>query len=457
GATIEELEARRRDELKSFFIEALKGEISTHYSFELVDGRIVAKDGEPIEELLVRGLRADIKKATDDPFYEFLPYRSRAELDNFRKAQAMANNEVTYNTLLEVSVLNEELDTSEGNRLKLIKAAQKPYWGRTMVRVSHWDGAQLHIITTSSDNLKNAETFDKTNDISSAELFKEAVEKEFLYGLKAQTANQMLAEPLAFNITDGSWKNLAGRLVGRADQILALRQGGQWHQGRPKKEALNLRNHVDSQTEIIEGLLKADNRVAGAYDNYDDYQVAFQRELYNAIALMEMRLATGRTDEIIDYEVAAGNAGAVAEAEGRSYDGCGMVINANSQNHSAANQTGFESLLRLEGKPINCHNCKKKVVVDKKYLEKGELYCKKCGYHVDVCTGKITMKKKEKNLTSQVISGFDILARNFTKIRHETNIRKILKKQASAESELEKKRQAKFLRQEQEELLKIAA
>ena len=453
----EALEARREDELKSFIVEALKGEVNTHYNFELVNDQLVAKDGEPIEELLVRGLRADVKKATQDPFYKFLPYRSRAELDNFRKVQAMTAGQADYNSILEISAYNEELDTSKENRDKLIQAAQKPYWGRTMVRLSHWDGQQLHIISMSSDNLKNAESFDKAQATSSVLLFKEAAKKEFGYDFRAKNANEMLAEPLTFNVEDDSWKSLANGLVVRADKVLSDRHGGQWHQGRPKEESLNLQNYVDSQPEVISGLMQAERRAANENTNYEDYQKAFEQELFKCIALMELRLRLGKVNEkIVDYESAATGAGATAQSEGRSYDACGIVLNATSTGqHSTASQTGLESLKRLENKPIGCPNCEKKVVVDKKYLEKGQLYCRECGYHLDVCTGKRTFKERSRNMTGQVFSAFDILARGFKKIAHELNIKNILKKQAAAETEFERKRQEKLLQQEQAELLKM--
>ena len=453
----EALEARREDELKSFIVEALKGEVNTHYAFELVNNQLVAKDGEPIEELLVRGLRADIERASEDQFYEFLPHRSRAELDNFRIAQAMATGQVDYNTVLEISPYNEELDISKENRAKLIQAAQKPYWGRTMVRLSHWDGQRLHIISLSSDNLKNAESFNKAQGTSSVLLFKEATKEEFGYDFSARDANEMLAEPLTLSVRDDSWKNLANRLVTRADQILSARHSGQWHQGRPAEESLNLQSYVDSQQEIIDGLMQAEKRVSHENTNYGDYQMAFGQELYKCIALMEVRQKLGRDDEkIVDYESATAGAGAIARSEGRSYDACGVVLNANATRQpSTANQTGLESLKRLENKPVSCPNCEKKVVVDKKYLAKGELYCKKCGYHLDVCTGKKTIRGRNRNLTSQAFSGFDFLALDFKKVTHEVNIKNILKKQALAETEFEKRRQKKMLQEEQAQLLKL--
>ena len=73
GACINSFEKRRDDELISTLAEGLKGYVNTHYTFEMVDGQLVAEDGEPIEELLLRGLHSDMKMAAEDNFYIFLP------------------------------------------------------------------------------------------------------------------------------------------------------------------------------------------------------------------------------------------------------------------------------------------------------------------------------------------------------------------------------------------------
>lgn len=455
GAYTEGLEKRREDELSSLLVEGLKGEVSTHYTFELVDGQLVAKDGEPIEELLSRGLRSDIKLASEDDFFIFLPKRSRAELDNFRLVQAMTRGEINFNTLLEISTYNEELDTSQDNRDKLVRAAQKPYWGRTMIRLSHWDGQELHITTLSSDNLPAAQNFNRSTSTSSVAMFKEAAQKVLGYKFNATNANEMLAEPISFSIQDDSWRYLSGRLASEVDRKLAKRHGGDWHQGRPVSESIDLQKYVESQTEVRAGIRRADQRLAAQYSDYNEYQVAFGHEMYKALALLEKRLELGRTNEkIVDYEAASAGAGDIARAEGKSYDACGMVISSGQNQDSVAQQTGFESLMRLENKKIACYACKKDVVVDKKYLKKGQLHCKECGYHLDVCTGKASFEKGEKSPpeVDQAFGVFEIISVWWQRQSRETEIKKMAQRQAKAEvgekvTYLDVKRQEKKIRQ----------
>jgi len=386
-AALEGYERRRYDELTSGLAEALSGAVDTAYCFEMKDGHMVAEDGEVILDLLQRGLRKDIKLAATDNFYSFLPHRSKAELNNFRQIEAGARGEADANTWVEISTLTEELDNSPQNRDKLIKAAQKPYWGRTMIRVSHWDDEKLHIFTVSSDNLTAAESFDYSGDKSSVSIFKEATRRQLGYDFKAQDSLGMLAEPIELSINDHSWKDLARQIAAEADRIISERFGGRWRQGRPEQEAVDLQKYVESQGQVLTGLLNKEKKLAAESQDYDSYQAKFNKELFNCIALLEERLGTGRAEEsIVDYDTAASSAGQLAAAEGRVYDMCGEVVSSTTIN--TAQQVGSESLIRLIGRPVECPFCDKKVVVPASDLRDGKLYCKDCDLGVDVCTGE---------------------------------------------------------------------
>lgn len=447
-------EQRRYDEITSGLAEALSGTIDNSYPFRLENGRLVAEDGEPFEDLLIRGLHEDMKLASRDPFFSFLPQRSRAELDNFRRMEAMARGETTYNTILEISPCTEELDTSEPNRNKLIKASQKPYWRRTMVRLSHWDGDKLHIATLSSDNLKAAENFNFPEEGSSVSLFKEAVRRKLGYEYRADSSGDMLAEPIELELEGHSWKSIAKDVVAEADKILSERHGGIWRQGRPEGEAVDLQRYVESQTQIIEGLFKAERKIANSCSNYESYQTAFNRELFNCIALLERRLESGRTDEkIVDYEAASGSAGAVAQAQGRSYDMCGTIIAAGENN--VAQQAGSETLMRLQNKKVKCPECSEEVVVPTGKLKEGKLTCVECGYWLDVCTGKKGFNK-ESAPGIQIVSGFDVFIASLRKLDHEIRFNRLVKQHSEVPDEPARKRQEKLIANEELEIQRLS-
>jgi hypothetical protein len=369
------LERRRYEEITSGIAEALPGIVKTDYPFELKDGKLVASDGQSIEELLLNGRENDRQIAASDNFYKpFLPQRSEHEIDEFYEQEAMANEEVSYNTLITFSPYSEEYVNSDTEE-KIKKAGQKPQFKRGMLRVSHWDGERMHISTRSIDN-------------SNVDLFRQVAKEQFGYDFIAKDSTQMLGERIRRNIQDESWKDLAGSLTSKADSILSKEFGDVRIQGRTEKEAEDLQKFVESETEIIEGLLKADKHLAQQHSVYEGYKKAFEIKVYDTIALLEKRLELGAKEKVVDYEAASSGAGAIARAEGRSYDMCGNVLSANSSMAQAANETGFESLARLANKHVQCPFCKESVVVPKAELDKGILYCTECDTGVGVCTGK---------------------------------------------------------------------
>ena len=355
--------------------------LKTDWPFELVDGKLVAKDGEAIEKMLQRGLNSDIDMAGQDNFYEqFLVRRTKHELEELRDQEAMASGERNFNTIITFSPYSEEYVSSEESKRKLVAANQKPYWQRGVLRVSHWDGQRLNISTRSIDN-------------SSVGLFKETAEEALGYKFTANDSTEMLGERIHLKLDIGSGAILADKIANTSDQLIAEARGGRWEQGRPVEEAKDLQAYVEGQQQIIEELLKIDRDLAASSVDFETYQQTFDREIRKAVALLEMRLELGREDEkIIDYAMASTAAGNMADAAGKVYDMCGHMLSPNSTEAKTANQTGFESLLRLSGKKVECPACEKKVVVANDKLNKGRLHCSHCGFEVDGCTGQVYHK-----------------------------------------------------------------
>jgi hypothetical protein len=432
---IEGLRRRRYEEITSGIAEALPGVVKTEYAFDLKDGKLVAKDGQNIEELIKKGYENDQLITQRDPeFYEpFLPYRSVYEKEEFYEQEAMANEEVDYNTLVTFSPYTEEFDVEpltkkdkedpNHPRNKVIRAGQKPQFKRAMLRISHWDGDQLHIFTRSIDK-------------SSIDLLKETAKKSLDYEFQAEDSTAMLGERVRLNNSDGSWRDLPNSIVAAADVILTERFGTKHIQGRTEKEAKDLQKFVESETQIINSLLKIDSELAKQHDTFESYKRAFDDEMYNHIALLKKRLEFGITDKVADIKAASGGAGAVARAEGQTFDMCGNVIGPNSAAAQAASQTGFESLARLTNKEVQCPFCREKVVVAKKDLDNGKLYCKECDTGVDVCTGqKFSRGRKLKKLGERVMSFFEIIAEDFAKIKQQEKAKQLAKRERE---ELEK-------------------
>lgn len=378
---LQSLEKRRYDELTSGLAEALPGVVKTHWAFEPVDGKLVAKDGQTTEQLLINGLHDAIHKANHDSFYiPFLPARARHELDELREQEAMVNGRVNFNTIVTFSPYSEEYDTEE-TKEKLKNAAQDPDWQRAMIRVSHWDGEELHVFTSSSDN----------SDVS---LLRETAKVGLGYEFNAEDSTAMLGERIHLDVRNSAWLDLADSITAQADVILSKRQGGEWHQGRPAAEAKDTQKYIESQTEIIYDLLETEKKLAAGSNSFKEYKKAIDMVMYDHAALLKRRIGMGDNFSIIDVAAASVAAGNISRANGEVFNMCGYVLEPGSTEAQMAVRTGFESLMRLLGKEVKCPACEKKVVVPANKLLDGRLACKKCGYEVDACTGKVYKKPK---------------------------------------------------------------
>ena len=88
----EELEARRREEVSSGLAEGISGAVSTEWPCEFHDGKLVASDKEPIENMLQKAGEVVAKQAETDPFYaSFLPQRTAHELAELHEQEAMCS------------------------------------------------------------------------------------------------------------------------------------------------------------------------------------------------------------------------------------------------------------------------------------------------------------------------------------------------------------------------------
>ena len=93
---LQRLKKRRKVELQSTLAEGMRPEnlrtvIDTHYPIEMANGRLVADDGEPLEDMLNRALVEDTILAEKDEFFaDFLPQVTSHELDELHQWEAMA-------------------------------------------------------------------------------------------------------------------------------------------------------------------------------------------------------------------------------------------------------------------------------------------------------------------------------------------------------------------------------
>ena len=167
---------------------------------------------------------------------------------------------------------------------------------------------------------------------------------------------------------------------------------------------------------------------------------------------LEMLASTGSRAAVVE---SAGYYGGEARAEGTRYDGACPSDSGGAAAQEAANFAHGHRQNSNSEQCVYCPKCKKTVDADKDYFDRGWWHCTDCKSTAP--RKGVKQRPLPEEFTEESPDAFDILSLDWKKTTHEYKIKRILKRQAEAESEFEKKRLAKLLRQEQEELFKIAA
>jgi len=163
-------------------------------------------------------------------------------------------------------------------------------------------------------------------------------------------------------------------------------------QGRAK-DAINPQSIIEAYPEIAENYLKEVKSLARS-SKIDEFHNRLREVQYNHIALSK-EIIEGK-----DIEGPVGEAsvrsGTVAAYNGDAFNACGVIISMDKESEIIKG-SGFESLMHLSGKRIQCPECLVKVVVDDKLLEKGILQCSECDLTVSVCGDTSEALKYKRN------------------------------------------------------------
>jgi hypothetical protein len=358
---------RFEDEVTSGFSEALDGRVVSEFEFDVLDGKIIAADGEQLEGMMLRARMRAYEVAQLNPLMQFVVDRFDEEINELHEQQAMTQIGATYNTLITQSPMTFELAHLPA---LLKKGFQRPDLGRSMSRISHWDGKRMHIITRSLDS-------------SSLALLESTVRDALGHSYQSADSLSILRDRIKRSMTLDTARGLADSICSHYDNNYYLSTGIRTKQGM-RLGAVDLVRFVQSHPEITANVRAEVEKFASECRSYEEFQSMFSSCLYRHLALFD-EILQGRGLTGIDVSSSASDAGCRAEEIGIVYSMCGELIGG--ERDPIAIQTGFESLMLYSGKKVQCPNdkCRKMVVIEDKYLTDGVMHCKACKHTVDVC------------------------------------------------------------------------
>lgn len=345
------LERRFDVEVASGFSEALNGKVITEYSFGTENGKIVAEDGEPLEDMMLRSRRAAYELAATDPEMSFVADRFEAEIDELHMQQRMVGGREEHNTLIKISPMTMELS----NRPDLLKQGyQRPDLKRSMMRISHWDGKKMHILTRSLDN-------------SSLDLLSETATEAFDENYTDMSSLQMLKKDVMRTMSLDEARTLLDYASTAYDKHLYRETGRTSNQGAYAPEDVDLLRFVESHPDILANVKKEVGEFVLLCETYDEFDSRLTSCLYRHLALYEDLLSGGSYDVQAISDSASG-AGNRAAEQGTVYSMCGDLIAANTPG-LLGTQTSFESLRLAD----------RQQVIDKLIADKRSGRCLTCG------------------------------------------------------------------------------
>ncbi len=378
-----DLDRRMRDEFESSLVESLDGRVNTHYDFAVVDGQVVAEDGERLLIYLDRAVvQADAMAAGDDYYADFLPQRTRNERREQVEIERMIADPSLGNTTVVLSPYSEEFDLGDG---KLKHAFQRPDCQRAMLRISHYDGSRVHMIVRSLDS-------------SSLRVIRQLASETFDTDLHSASSTQIQGHinRRVCNSTEEA-EQLADKIAAQYDLILGM--DANFSQGRMISRESDLQNEIaENHADIIDSLCINTRLLARNSTSFESFKDKLDGLMYDHIALAKGRINGELAEDGVLAEQII-SAGEKAAERGDVYNVCGTILAGNKPAEMSA-KTGLESLMLLSGKMIQCPNtdCRKMVVVDDSLLREGVLQCSHCANTVDVCGDKAKAAQYKKKL-----------------------------------------------------------
>jgi hypothetical protein len=404
-----ELELRAHNELESYFIEGLKGYIATHYSFNFNGEHVVADDGELVVDMMERaGSEVDLLCREDSFYTQFLPARYKHEFAELAEQEAMCRNDSRHTALFSISPWSEEyFDHTQPN--KLIRAHQKPYFKRSMLRISVWDGSKLHIFTRSLDG-------------SSVELLRNVSRDVLGYEFSATTSTDMLGERVRLNAGIDEVEAVIADFIRVYDSRLVDLNGGSYIQGRVQETDTDIAHFMRENAYLTASLVSRLKVIARRSKSYKEFESQFNDEVFGHLSLAEKIITGQTTNHLADLDTALSSARSQASAEGSVFDVCGHIISADKHS-TVAYMNGFESLTLIARRKLRCPKCNVDVRPDQDAIKDDVLQCPHCDHTVSVCGSKSMemyhrgrARKRRKNISAhravraESASSFDVLA-----------------------------------------------
>jgi len=387
GSQDEELQARlyeqAADQEATLISEVLDGAVITDFKFTAQEGKLYLLQPDGVadwQRMHEHGVLRAEAKAAEDPGFRTYAEIARAELEESRLQEEMVRTGRPA-AMVKLSLCGDDVMSAE----QLKKIGRNPEAQRAFLRVSVFDGQDMHIHSRSIDGVSLSDgrgiaegwgTFGQPQmglepDASSVDILNSHLYFE---------ENQMDLPRM---------HQLADNLVRSFDAMKSRRTGKTCRAGRAP-EGVDTYKFVLDNKDLLAAHMDSLVSLAGRNELPIGHVAAVTNELrYDIMSSYKQRLE-GTWEELGSLAESVAAAGDSERGQGTEFGGCDTVISANT----AAN-AGYANAMRtseMKTKCVQCPSCKSIVDLPDKLLKKDIMHCVKCKASVHTKGGKVDQK-----------------------------------------------------------------
>jgi len=351
------------DQEASLISEVLEGSVVTDFSFTTAEGRLYliqpngVTDWQQMHELGVA--RAEAKAADDSRFRPYVEI-ARAELEESRLQEEMVKTGRPA-AMAKLSLCGDDVMSAE----ELEKLGRDPKARRAFLRVSVFDGQQLHIHSRSIDGLDLADgrgladgwgTFQRPlTNIQPAASSIDILNNQLYFEQDELDLSQM--------------HQLADELVAGFDALQRQRTGRAYKAGRTP-EGVNTYEFVLANQDLLKAHMDSLVSLAKHAELPIGHVAAVTNSLrYDIMSSYKQRLE-GRWEDLGSLAESVAAAGETERANGTEFWGCDSIVSPNTANTGYVNAEGGHGPTRSERRKI-VKNLREQVI--------GKGSCSACG------------------------------------------------------------------------------
>jgi hypothetical protein len=370
------------DQEATLISEVLDGAVITDFRFTAQDGKLYLLQPNGVtdwQRMHEHGVSRAEAKAAEDAGFRAYTGIARAELEESRLQEEMVKAGRPA-AMVKFSLCGDDVMSAD----QLKKIGRSPETQRAFLRVSVFDGRDMHIHSRSIDGVSLSDgrgiadgwgVFEQPLDLRPDASSVDILNSHLFFEQDRMDVPQM--------------HQLADSLVRSFDTMKSRRTGKAYRAGRAP-EGVDTYKFVLGNKDLLAAHMDSLVSLAGRSELPIGHVAATINDLrYDIMSSYKQRL-DGTWEDLGSLAESVAAAGAAEREVGTEFGGCDSVISARTATN--AGYVNAEKSSEMKTKCVQCPSCKNIVDLPDKLLKKDIMHCVKCKASVHTKGGKVDQK-----------------------------------------------------------------